>query len=1201
MNKSTRTLVTVFSACLLIGIFFGYLYRISPRHVIHLEEFQSTLNNKEVKAKSTMQRMSELIAENQHDALLDVTENNQDISYYIFEEDELVFWSDNHLDISGLNSSDFTDLHYVQLPNAHCAVLSHTENDLNFITLITIKYNYPYENDKLINRYATGFSVNQHINIAVGSDVDAYPVYCMKGHYLFSLVEPDIPLYDNSLAYISAIAYLLAFFFFFILYVRFPVFLKKKAISIKTFAVLFFSVGVVVCVLLYFNIPYALFENDFITSFDYASHNILSSLAHLTIFTWFIVFSVCLFFFHVKLPDKLQGNRYVLLLLLYPAYFVLLYVLLRSLIFHSSIQMNILHMNDFSFMGVWAHILILLWGIALALIFFKTHNYFIRKKLVQRVLVIDVMILSLLFLITLFIPSVRTKLFIVPYFLITAGYYLSYLLKEYKHNYVHLIIWCVVYAFFIVWNLLELNIEKNTCKYRVLAQNIYINGNLGNDPVADVMLEDLDNQLMSDAEFLRMIHEDEVLEETQDYLNKNYFRGFWNKYEMLLTRVDKNSPLYEEYMYYIENGNLLQGTHFYSIPTFQNAMTYIGIFQVNEYPETYYYFMEFYPRRQYKSYSFPDLLIPSYVNIQSHLNTSIAKYDNGSLTYSSGKIEYPLEDYWIVTDFDSDHKSILFENHWHYVYKPNNGNSYIVVSKQHRNELSSYLLFFLYLSLIYLVLTWFVIRSYRIGSKRDGFKIGFTSRFQYAFILLLIVSFVTIFYVSVDFIKRRYETQQIENLESKKNYIQKALQDLYFFNQELSEYNMSAMYFDLLELSYTYQTDIHVYDNDGVLIGSSLPLLFNRHLISNRISPIPYFSLNPNMERYENIGELDYLVAYADFYNGDYLQIGYIAIPLYFSQENLRLEIENYTSVVIHIYLIIIILSVVLTLFIGKRLSAPLNMLERKLKQMRIGQRNEKIDYKPNDEIGQLVAQYNRTVDELEQSAKLLAESERESAWRLMARQVAHEINNPLTPMKLSIQQLQRRKGMDDENFDAYFKQSTEMLIEQIDNLSRIASTFSNFARMPEAKYDYVNITSILLSVISLFANNTEKTEIKYIGTKSDIFIYADSEQLIQVFNNLIKNAIQSIPDKKQGLVTVDLYIDGENIHICVEDNGSGIPTDIQDKLFVPNFTTKSKGMGLGLAISKNIIQQLGGSITFKTEQNKGSIFIVQIPLKENM
>jgi nitrogen fixation/metabolism regulation signal transduction histidine kinase len=292
-------------------------------------------------------------------------------------------------------------------------------------------------------------------------------------------------------------------------------------------------------------------------------------------------------------------------------------------------------------------------------------------------------------------------------------------------------------------------------------------------------------------------------------------------------------------------------------------------------------------------------------------------------------------------------------------------------------------------------------------------------------------------------------------------------------------------------------------------------------------------------------------------------------------------------------------LAISLSLFIGKQLSAPLNMLQNKLKEMRLGRRNEKIDYNQNDEIGQLVIQYNRTVDELEQSARLLAKSERESAWKSMARQVAHEINNPLTPMKLSIQQLQRTKKLNDERFDDYFEKSTSMLIEQIDNLSRIAGTFSNFARMPEAKFERVDIAARLHSAVQLFANNNEQIQIDYKGPEKEVHVYADPEQLVQVFNNLLKNATQAIPDDRPGYIEINLWQETERIMIEIRDNGVGIESELYDKLFVPNFTTKSNGMGLGLAIAKNIIELSGGSISFTSGLNEGTTFRVILPKAE--
>jgi two-component system, NtrC family, nitrogen regulation sensor histidine kinase NtrY len=214
-----------------------------------------------------------------------------------------------------------------------------------------------------------------------------------------------------------------------------------------------------------------------------------------------------------------------------------------------------------------------------------------------------------------------------------------------------------------------------------------------------------------------------------------------------------------------------------------------------------------------------------------------------------------------------------------------------------------------------------------------------------------------------------------------------------------------------------------------------------------------------------------------------------------------------------------------------------------------------------------------------------------------MARQIAHEINNPLTPMKLTIQQLQRTKKLGDERFDNYFEKSTLTLIEQIDNLSRIAGTFSNFARMPEAQFVKVDVAAKLHSVVQLFAHNHEQSVVFYEGVERGIFVMADPEQLTQVFNNLLKNAIQSIPTDRSGVVNVSMRADNSNVYIDITDNGSGIPDEISDKLFTPNFTTKTAGMGLGLTITKNIIEISGGSISFKTILNEGTTFTVVLPL----
>jgi len=517
------------------------------------------------------------------------------------------------------------------------------------------------------------------------------------------------------------------------------------------------------------------------------------------------------------------------------------------------------------------------------------------------------------------------------------------------------------------------------------------------------------------------------------------------------------------------------------------------------------------------------------------------------------------------------------------------------LSEENTDNIWVYLLYVLYTFIAYLFICFFFIWIFTIIHKKTIILLNLTAKYLYTFVILLVASFISIFYVSINYMQQKYRDEQRVTLERTKNYIQTSLQEKYYWSERIDSSMVNTLNFNLQDLSYTYQTDIHVYDNRGVLLASSQPGIFSRGLISKQISPLPYFSKNPNMNKYEHIGDMEYLSAFTDFYNGDFLQIGYIAIPQYYSQDKVQSDIQNFLAVIVNIYLIIIILFIVLSLIISRQLSAPLTMLQDSLRDIRLGQRNKKIQYKPNDEIGQLVIQYNKTVDELEKSARLLAKSERESAWKTMARQVAHEINNPLTPMKLTIQQLQRTRSMGDERFDAYFEKSTATLIEQIENLSRIAGTFSNFARLPEAKPERVDVAKKINLEVGLFAHNHESVEITYQGVENGVFVMADSEQLNQVFNNLLKNALQSIPSDRDGIIQVKLTTTTNNVFITIIDNGKGIPDEIKNKLFNPNFTTKSTGMGLGLSISQNMIRIAGGEITFETKLNVGSEFKVTL------
>ena len=493
--------------------------------------------------------------------------------------------------------------------------------------------------------------------------------------------------------------------------------------------------------------------------------------------------------------------------------------------------------------------------------------------------------------------------------------------------------------------------------------------------------------------------------------------------------------------------------------------------------------------------------------------------------------------------------------------------------------------------------------------KYRGFrrmKLG--GKFQMVLTPLVLVILLSIFMLSVEYIQRLFvETQQLR-LRKKAQYVQMALQNMYFWDLGLSSANTPSLNIDLRDMSFVYETDIHVYDLNGRLIGTSAPQLFDMGLLPKHVAPEPFFSGNTMMVQHEQIGKVRYLSAYTEFINGNYAKIGYVALPHFISQSEMTTHVENFMVKLLPLYIILLLVAILIVWGISHMITSSLGVVSEQLKKHHLGEKGEHIDYEFSDEVGEIVTQYNQMMDALAESTERLARSEREMAWRTMARQVAHEINNPLTPMKLTLQQLQRTKGT--ERFDDYFNHSTELLIDQIDNLSHIAQSFSSFAKMPEVNPTKVDVAAKLHAFITLMRNNPSDIPIRYVGPEHGVMAMADAEQITQVFTNIVRNAFQAMegrPDsdiiiilKKANKKTIEaegLNPDKQWIKISFSDNGPGIPAEMQEKVFVPNFTTKNTGAGLGMPISKNIVEGSGGKICFQTSE-KGTTFFVYLQKK---
>lgn len=520
---------------------------------------------------------------------------------------------------------------------------------------------------------------------------------------------------------------------------------------------------------------------------------------------------------------------------------------------------------------------------------------------------------------------------------------------------------------------------------------------------------------------------------------------------------------------------------------------------------------------------------------------------------------------------------------------------------------------FSYLFCLFLVLLLLGNAGYVLYRYSFGFPlyfrwryITFRSRIQLLIVLIIVLSFALIGWVTVTNIKREYNDYHYDRLLRKTRQI---LSGLEYMRAQASDsvitweafFQNDDLYYPIVNLSEIHAMDINLYDKEGALLVSSQPEIFNKGLIERLQDPVAKAAIEAGLTsqyvQSETIGAMPFISAYVPLLNPDQKITATLNLPYFAKEKNLKAEINSFLVYFINIYVLLFVLAGMVGILISNSILRPLTVLGNKMQQVTLANRNEPIHWYSRDEIGQLITEYNKMIAALEESVGRLAMSERESAWRDMAKQVAHEIKNPLTPMKLGIQLLQRAQKEGAADLQERVAKTADTLIEQIENLNRIASEFSNFAKMPTAEMEPLELNELLDKVIHLF-DHTPVSIIPELPNKA-LVVNADKNHLLRVFNNLIKNAIQAIPNGREGRIKVVLRAQEQQAIVEIIDNGIGISAEQADKVFVPNFTTKSSGMGIGLAMARQIIEQANGTITFTSEVGVGTTFFVTLPLFE--
>ena len=479
-------------------------------------------------------------------------------------------------------------------------------------------------------------------------------------------------------------------------------------------------------------------------------------------------------------------------------------------------------------------------------------------------------------------------------------------------------------------------------------------------------------------------------------------------------------------------------------------------------------------------------------------------------------------------------------------------------------------------------------------------KLSLRTRIFFAMILLVLLASILISAVAIYQYKEQSEDYHRERLDRKEENIQSHLKHVLNGRQntwEVKTENIPIIFKEeVYNIADIHKLQINLYDLEGSLLISSKSGLQNNEadqcINAEILNAISNTASHRHVDKRIENGET-FQSSYTYLLDQKSKEIAILNLPYLEKDDFLTKELEEFLTRIGYAFMLVLLMAIAIAFLLSKYITKSLKTISDKINTTRLEKRNQKIVVDDtSEEISTLVSSYNSMIDELEESAIQLARSEREQAWREMAKQVAHEIKNPLTPMRLTVQNFQRKFNPKDENIHLKLDEYSKTLIQQIDTMSSIASAFSNFANMPAQQNETLNVVYIVKLALDIF----NEDYINFTAEKEEIIAKLDRTQLIRVVTNLVKNAIQAMPDNQTPKINVNVFTENNNVIITVADNGSGVLEENIDKVFEPKFTTKTSGMGLGLAMVKNIVETYKGTITFNSEKDKGTVFRVTFP-----
>ncbi|MBX0290750.1 HAMP domain-containing histidine kinase [Hymenobacter sp. HSC-4F20] len=610
----------------------------------------------------------------------------------------------------------------------------------------------------------------------------------------------------------------------------------------------------------------------------------------------------------------------------------------------------------------------------------------------------------------------------------------------------------------------------------------------------------------------------------------------------------------------------------------------------------------------------PELLVDQkFFQPQLGTELSYGGYQKGQLVYSEGDFDYVNQlPPALFRDARLYTTGVALNGYHHLAIRATDHSGRMVLVTTATYSFSDWLANFSFLFLLHGFCCLLLMGAFLLarGQYRELLRTNFSTKIQLFLNFGILVPLIVVSVAIASQVTTSYKHDLLRSYQRRGQAVQ---ENLLKNRNLLTEAGNRADLVDLAEnVAALTETDLNLYDAQGQLLVSSQPLIFEANLLSTLMNPQAVAALTengqPRVLLTERAGTLSFNALYLPLRAGALQSgrpgavLGYVGIPFFDSEKDLDIKLTELVSTILNIFTVMFILFLVLAFLASRILTEPLKLITEKLKQTTLTGQNEMLAYESEDEIGLLVREYNQMLLKLEESKQELAAQEKEAAWREMARQVAHEIKNPLTPMKLSLQFLQRAIQDKRPNLDELMSKVSQTLITQIDVLTDIATSFSNFTNLPAMRPERLDVAPVLRRCVGLHQGSTGGTGIRLVlpedAETGRYVVFADESLLVRTFNNLLINALQAIPPGRAPEVEARLEAQPNNrLRICIQDNGTGIPAEVREKVFVPNFTTKEKGSGIGLAVARRGIESAGGSIWFETEEGKGTSFCIDLPL----